>query len=476
MATISCPQCEQLQLRLEELEEIVRQQQLLIDNLKATIDDLKARLNQNATNSSIPPSANPPDAPKPVQKKKSKRKPGGQPGHPPHLKQLLPAGRVIHTEVFVPQHCENCQAQLPQDPQPDDPPPSRFQVIDLPAIIALATEYQGQARTCPCCGEVTQAPIPQAIRNHSVGPALTAILSYLTGCHGLSKRAVEEIAENVFGAPISLGTVANLEREVQTALASSHQEAIEAVRAAEVKNVDETSWKQRGCLRWLWAAATATVVAFMIHRRRSQKALEALLGEPIAGIISSDRFSAYSKVPVARRQVCWSHLKRDFQKLVDRGGVCKPFGREGLRLSKKLFHVWHLFRGSGIKREELQKRMKPIQSRLQRVLIEGSLGEDARLATFCDNLLDLWSALWRFVEVEGVEPTNNHIERLLRRGVLWRKRSFGSWSESGCRFVERMLTVVQTLRLQGRNVLDYLKEAVLAHRKGTSCPELIPSQ
>jgi transposase len=111
---------------------------------------------------------------------------------------------------------------------------------------------------------------------------------------------------------------------------------------------------------------------------------------------------------------------------------------------------------------------------MNRVLIEGCFDDDATVATFCENLLKLEAALWTFVTTEGVEPTNNFMERLLRRAVLWRRRSFGSWSEAGCRFVERILTVVQTRRLQNRSVLDYLHAALLAHRSGQLCPKLLP--
>jgi transposase len=463
-----CPGCRERDALIDALQRRLTQ-------LEAQVRDLQARLGANASNSSTPPSANPPGAPKPVIKKRSGRRPGGQPGHPPHLKQLLPPDRVRQVIPLLPARCQHCQATLPAQAGSADPAPTRFQVIELPPLAATATEYQGHARTCPCCGAVTRAALPAALREHSVGPRLTATLSYFSGCHGLSKRAVEEIAANVFAAPVSLGTVANLEQQVSAALAAPHQEALQAVRAAAVKHADETSWKLKGALRWLWAAATATAVAFVVHARRGAAGLTALLGSELQGLVCSDRWAAYRLLPAGRRQLCWAHLKRDFQKLVDRGGSGVAIGREGLRLTRKLFRLWHLFRGGGCDRAGLQERVRPLRMRLQRVLIGGTLGDDARLRTFCDNVLDLEEALWRFVAVEGVEPTNNHVERILRRAVLWRKRSFGCWSEAGCRFVERILTVVQTRRLQGANVLEFLHDAVLAHRAGQPCPKLLPN-
>jgi transposase len=441
-----------------------------VQEVEAQLHDVLARLKTNATNSSTPPSANPLDADKPVQKKKSTRKRGGQPDHPPHLKQLLPPEQVTRTKHFVPDECAHCHAELPREGGPDDPAPKRFQTAELPKIAAEITEYQGHARTCPCCGEITQATIPAEIRAHSVGPRLTAALSYLSGAQGISKRGVEEIAETIFGVPISLGTVANLEQEVSAALAPAHQEALEAVRKADVKFADETSWKLWGKLCWLWAAATANVAVFVIHGKRSARGLAALLGEEIHGILHSDRWNVYRQIADERRQLCWAHLKRDFQKIVDCGGPSVFVGRRGLRIVRELFAAWHAFQEGKVTRRKLQTRIEPLQRRLSKTLLEGAFGDDARVAKFCGNLLELECALWTFATHEGVEPTNNYMERLLRRAVLWRRRSFGCNSEAGCRFVERILTVVQTCRLHRKNSLEYLGSAVHTHRRGLSCP------
>lgn len=446
-----------------------------IAELEQRIAALEARLGTNSTNSSVPPSANPLGAPRPVRTKQSERKPGAQPGHPPRLKQLAPPDRVNRVVPFVPATCARCDAALPADPAPGAPEPTRFQHAELPPLVAFITEFQGHARTCPRCAHVTHAPIPREHLAQSVGPRLTATLSYFAGCHGVSKRGAEEIAAVVFDAPVALGTVANLEQEMSAALAAPHQEAVAAVRAAAVKYADETSWKLRGKLCWLWAAATTKVVAFLIHAQRGAAGLAALLGAAVHGILHSDRWGVYDQVPAKRRQVCWAHLKRDFQKVIDRGGPSVFVGQAGGRIVKKVFAAWHAFQGGQTTRAQLHSQLEPVMSRLQRVLLEGAiLGEDRAVATFCENLLALEPALWTFTQVEGVEPTNNFMERLLRRAVLWRKRSFGCWSVAGCRFVERILSVVQTLRLQDKNALEYLHEALLAHRSGQPCPKLLP--
>jgi transposase len=469
MSAVTCPGCLERDRRIAELERRVAE-------LEALVRDLTARLGANATNSSTPPSANPPQAPKPVTKKPTGKKPGAQPGHQAQLKRRLPSERLHAVVPFVPTRCQRCHELLPAHAGPDDPEPTWHQVAELPEMAARVTEYQGHYRTCCCCGTLNHAAIPAERKAHSIGPRLAATLAYLAGSHRVSKRGLEEVSEDVFDVPVSLGTIANLERQTSAALAPAHAEALQVVRDADVKHVDETSWKLAGKLCWLWVAATDRVAAFLIHARRGWEALTALLGEQIGGFVSSDRWSAYGRLSPFARQVCWAHLKRDFQKLVDRGGPAQRLGERLQRIAEQAFEQWHLFRGGGFDRAELQRRLDSPARDLERLLKRGRRCADKKAATFCANVLELVPAVWRFVVSEGVEPTNNHAERLLRRGVLWRKSSFGCSSASGCRFVERLLTAVQTCRLQGRSVVRYLYEAVSAHRDGLPAPSLLPTQ
>jgi transposase len=464
MAKPTCPGCRERDHRIARLEQQVAE-------LIAEVRDLKARLGQNASNSSLPPSANPPDAPKPVVKTPTGRKPGGQPGHPPHLRLRLPPERLQQTIHYIPQVCEECQAVLPAKPGAKDPQPIWHQVAELPKMLAEITEHQAHGRTCRNCGHVTWEKIPDAIRAHVTGPRLSAVLSYLSGCPHVSKRGIEEIVETVFAAPIALGTVANLEGEMSAALAAAHAEAHQAVQSARSKHVDETGWKQAGKPCWLWAAATTLVACFVIHPTRSALGLAALLGKKIKGIVCSDRWSVYGQLQLGLRQLCWAHLKRDFQKLVDRGGEAKIIGEMGLGAVEVIFEVWYRFRGGGISRRQMQWEIARIRATLREWLERGCDCADA--AAFCANVLAVEPALWTFVYKAGVEPTNNHIERLLRSGVLWRKRAFGCHSARGCRFVERILTVVQTLRLQKRPVVEFLYQTLLAHRQAQPAPSLL---
>jgi transposase len=385
-----CSECGDLRAALEEAR-------LQIAQLQAELHELRGQLNRNSSNSSAPPSSDPPGAPKPVVKTPTGRKPGGQPGHRGHHRHRLPPERVKVVVPYVPTTCAHCQAPLPADPAPGDPEPSWHQVAELPELAAVITEHQGHARTCPGCGHLNRAEIPPAIRAHVIGPRLAAVMSYFSGRHHLSRRGVEEVVETVFEVPTSLGTVTTLEAQTSAALAGASDEAQGAVRNAPVKNTDETGWSETGQKRWLWAAATATVAVFVIHLRRNFQGLKALLGETITGIVGSDRWSAYSKLPLHQRQICWAHLKRDFPKLVERGGPADAIGRVGLEVVDCLFADWWAFRGGELDRAGLQARLDPIARELQGVLERGCGCADSKAASFCANVLALYSEGEAFV-------------------------------------------------------------------------------
>jgi len=459
-----CQGCRERDVRIAGLEDRVGE-------LEATVRDLVSRLDQNSSNSSVPPSANPPQAPKPVVKTPTGRKPGGQPGHQACVRPRLPRERVQHVIDYIPKTCDHCDAPLPAEAGKNDPEPVWHQVAELPEVLVEVTEHLAHGRTCPGCAKVTWESIPEPIREHAFGARLVALLSYLSGNPHVSKRGIQEIVETVLGVPMALGTVANLEQEMSAALAPAHAEAQAAVQAAPVKNVDETGWKQAGKTCWMWAAATTIVACFVIHSSRGAAGLAALLGR-LKGVVCSDRWAVYGRRAAGLRQLCWAHLKRDFQKLVDRGGDAQETGKAGLAAVAIVFELWHAFRGGGLSRRQLRQEMACWRADLHDQLKQGCACKDSKAATFCENLLAVEPALWTFVDKPNVEPTNNHIERLLRSGVLWRKNAFGCHSVAGCRFVERILTVVQTLRLQKRPVLEFLRTTLTAHRHGEAAPKL----
>jgi transposase len=466
MSEPSCPGCRQRDALIQTL------QQRLAD-LERQVRDLQQRLGTNASNSSLPPSANPPAAPPPVVKRPTGRKTGGQPGHPGHQRLRLPPQRLQHVVPLIPRHCEACRAPLPQQPSAVDPEPAWHQFAELPKISAVVTEFQGHARTCPGCGHVTREAIPATIRAHAFGPRLAAVLSYLSASQYVSQRGLEDICAVVFGVPLSQGSVTALQQQMSAALEPAYQEVAAAVRPAAAKNVDETGWKQAGSKRWLWTAVTATAALFVIHVRRGAVGLKALLGEVVQGLVNSDRWSAYHVIPVERRQVCWAHLRRDFQAMMDRGDTGTAVGKELLFLTDVLFGLWYKVRdGTRSRRWLLGQVEVRLRAEVCGWLERGTGCGSVKTAAVCQEVLKLEPALWTFTRWEGVEPTNNAAERALRPAVLKRKRSFGCHSEEGCRFIERLFSVTQTLRLRQRPILDYLVGALVAHRHGLPASQL----
>jgi transposase len=274
--------------------------------------------------------------------------------------------------------------------------------------------------------------------------------------------------------PVSLGAIANLEQKTSGALAGPHQEILHAVQQAEVKNVDETSWKEAGQRRWLWVAVTTVAIFFAVELRRSAEALRSFLGEEPKGVVGSDRFSAYGFLAEDQRQLCWSHLKRDFQAMAERTGKAKEVGEGLLGVVKEVFRRWRLVRAGKRSRNWFAKQVeKRLHDEAEGLLLRGLSCGCAKTAETCCHVLEVEEALWTFAYTEGVEPTNNAAERALRTAVIWRKKSFGSQSEAGCEFVGRLLSVAQTVRLRGGRVLDYLTEAIRAHRHGLPAPTVL---
>jgi transposase len=449
--------------------------QALILAQRERIRELEARLGQTSANSSRPPSSDPPQAPARPKAPPSGRKRGGQPGHRGTYRALLPVEQVDEIVAVVPEHCRQCQQPFPESASRRPGRVWRHQVVEILPLAVRVTEYQMTVRRCPHCGKRTRAALPAGVSRRPFGLRLTAVIALLSGRYRLSRREVRQLLHDLWAVKLSLGAVVRQEQAQSAALAPVVEEARAAVQQAAAVNLDETGWRQEQQRAWLWTAVTAALTVFRIDRRRGRAVVEALLGADYAGVVGSDRWSAYRRFPAEQRALCWAHLKRDFQALVDRGSEAEPIGRWGLAEIKRLFALWHRFGASEFDRPELRRRLIPLQARLGRLLRRGQENPDRKTAALCRDLTKWWPALWTFARVDGVEPTNNGAERALRPAVLWRKGSFGSDSEAGTRFAERLLTVVASCRQQGRPLVDFLVAAVEAALRGSSPPSLLPA-
>lgn len=442
-----------------------------VETLQQRVAKLEEQLKQDSSNSSKPPSSDPPGRRKPGEHSSSGRKAGGQPGHVGQSRKLKPVEEVKRIVDVRPICCSNCGALL----LGSDPSPERHQVVEIPRIEPEVTEYRRHALRCLCCGKVNEEEWPAEMPVGAFGPRLAGTVGYLTGRMGISQRDVEEMTETLLHTDISLGSVSGLTQQVSEALAEVVAETRAYVQQQPVVNADETSWRQGKERHWLWLAATPLVTVFLLAGSRGSQAAKLLLGEEYAGVVGSDRWSAYNWLVTTLRQLCWAHLKRDFQAFVDRGGASAELGQALLAQEKKLFALWYRIRDGTLSREDFIKETQPIQEAVGQLLRQGAALDQSQTAGTCRDILKREAALWTFIIVPGVEPTNNAAERPLRRAVLWRRRSFGSQSDVGSRFVERILTAVTTLRQQNRDVLDYLTDACAAANRGGIAPSLLPT-
>lgn len=449
--------------------------QALIVALQERIRELEAQLGQNSSNSSRPPSMDPLQAPPRPKAPPTGRKRGGQPGHCGAYRALLPVEQVDEVVLVVSEVCRHCGQSLPEIAGRRRGRVWRHQLVELLPLAVRVTEYQMIGQRCPACGKRTRAALPPGVPRRPFGPRLTAVVALLSGRYRLSRREVRQLLQDLWQVRVSLGAVVRQEQAQSAALAPIIEEAHAAVQQAAVVNMDETGWREAQQRAWLWTAATAELTVFLINGSRGGAVVEALLGSEFAGVVGSDRWAAYNRFRAERRALCHAHLERAFQSLVDRGGEAESIGQWGLMEIERLFALWHRFRAGEFDRQELRRRLVPLQGRMGRLLRRGQKNPDWKAAGLCRELTKWWPALWTFARVEGVEPTNNVAERALRPAVLWRKGSFGSDSETGSRFAERLLTVVATCRQQGRRLLDFLVAAGEAALQGTAAPSLLPA-
>jgi len=455
---------------------VVPELQAAVTRLQQQVKDLTEERNRNSGNSSRPPSSDPPWRQRP-KKPASGKKRGGQQGHAGAYRRLQPESAVDHLVVCTPTDCEHCGARLPER-APRRRKIRRFQVLELPPSRPELTEYQQEARRCPSCGRRTWGPLPPGI-TRCVGPRVQAVAALLAGACRLPRRQTQAVLEDLFGVRLSLGTLCALEADTARALAAPYAELASEVPRAAVLGIDETGWKEAGTLHWIWAAVTQHFAFFHVDRHRSRAVFTTLVPEETAAggkagpVLITDRYSAYDHLPPERRSLCWAHLARDFRAAEERGGIDTVVGRWVLEVFGKVLLPWHQYQKGELEREAFLAEMAARQEELRVPLRWGEEHGAAKTRALCRDLLSRWPSLWTWLEVEGGEPTNNAAERALRPAVLWRKSSFGHQSETGEQFVERMLTAVTTLRLQGRNVWRYLVQTCEAARRGEPAPSLL---
>jgi len=466
----------------QEIEQLRSQ----LTALATELAQLRERIGRSSRNSSKPPSSDGPGFKPPARRKGSGRERGAQPGHPGSGPELLPIERVDAVVDHHPDACRRCGTLLAGE----DPEPLRHQLIEIPPIAPLVIEHRLHRLVCPCCSTSTCATLPADVEASHYGPRLSALVGLLGSAFPLSVSKTQALLDQLLGIEMSRGAIARIRQRLSAALAEPMAQALAAAHQQPVAYVDETGAptgnadgnNPTGKRGWQWVMVTAVVTVFIQGLSRSTAAAIELLGNSFGGIVVSDRFSAYNHLPTQQRQLCWAHLIRDLTAISERPGASAEFGAQLLELQQQLFGHWHRYKDGTIDWPALQQSCRPIrqafEATLQRVVELGyQRGEQtpwAKTVRTAQQILQLADALWTFLEIEGIEPTNNAAERALRQSVIQRKISHGVQSRQGAICRSRLLTVTTTLRQQGRDVWQFLEQAWIAHHRGGLMPSLLP--
>jgi len=453
-----------LEAQVALLLHVVAERDAKIAKLEARVRELEEQLGQNSTNSHKPPSSDPPGT-RPAKETTGRRR-GGQPGHKHHKREMLPATR--RTDVR-PRRCRCCGSRR-LAPVRDEP--RIHQVVDVPEIRPDVHDIAMHGARCDDCGKTTWASLPVGVPSHMFGPRLLGLIGYLVGAR-ISRRQLREILSEVFAIPVSLGALSEAEEHVSDAIAAPVDEAAAHVRGEAIKHVDASTWRMAGAYAALWTIATRFVAVFFIAADGRKDTIAKLLGD-LRGILVTDRGSQFGFWAMERRQICWAHLIRKFVAFSERGDPGAALGDSLLLMAQTMLHEWHRVRDGTRSRASYRNMAVNAQVAFERLLERGVALRLRGLSGACADILEHRAALFTFAHEIGVEPTNNHAERALRPFVLWRKTSYGSQSERGRLFAQRVMTAAHSLRLQKRSVLAFLVGACHASLHNRSTPTLLP--
>jgi transposase len=451
-----------------EAQAVIRLLLAEISALRSEVAELRRQLHaKSSQNSSLPPSTQHPHAKPTPQKPKSKKKRGGQVGHKKHERPLRPTDECDDVEQLKPTECRRCGEKF----RGYDPQPLRHQVWELPEIQPHVTEYQLHRLTCRC-GTTTCAALPPGVPRGQSGPRLIAFTALLMAYYRQSKRRTAEFLTTLLGVPCCAATTVKMQHQATAAVRAAYDELLAQLPLQEHVSADETPSKEGTSKVWLWTFVAKRFTGFALRDSREATAIDDLLTERFRGVVTCDRAKMYWRA--GRLQWCWAHLRRDFQAWIEQNdGVVKRLGYDLARATRQLFKHWGNYRDGTLSRAGLQRRMALVRRDVERYLLRGMSSDKKQLIGTCRELHEHRAWLWEFTRTEDVEPTNNASERALRHAVIWRKLSFGTQSAGGSRFVETMLSVIETCRQQGRRVCDYLTSALQAHFAQQKTPSLL---
>ena len=451
------------QLTLPQCHDVIGRLLGRVDELQTQVALLHERLNLDSKNSSKPPSSDGPGSGNRAKRRASERARGAQKGHKGTSRKMLDEGQVDQVIDCAPPDVCECGAAVVAGGEP-----LRHQVFDVPPVRAVVNEYRLYAGCCTGCGKKHRARLPAGVPNGQIGPRALALIGSLGTRYHLTQLKIRDLLAEVAGVDFSVGAISQAHGKLAQALAEPVREALGSLAAAPIVYMDETRYPREGTTgNWVWGVASPTMAVYSLLPSRARYVIDSLIGEKPQGIVVFDRYAGYAHIPAEQRQVCWSHLIRDFIRISERSGLPGRIGANLLGSAYVLFR----WRTAGKSADQFE----PLQRRLERALIRGrDQTACRRTAATCANLLKSQPSLWTFLREPRVEPTNNDAERALRSIVIKRKISGPTRSRRGDEFIARAFTVHETCRRQGRDLWDFLRQAVTAWIDKTTPPSLLP--
>lgn len=461
-------------LELQAKDELLREQ---LEAVKKENEELRRLLARNSNNSHLPPSSDGPggrsrgaqnDKPKAEHKKR-----GPKHGHKgSHRVALGPEWLTDTIDVF-PDCCSDCGAALAHVAEAK---PAVHQHVDLNDRFGVVVhEYRRHSVRCPACGAKTRLSAQQAgVPRYVYGKQLTSLVTFMTGGLHVPRRGVRTFISEILGLKISLGTISSMEARATAALESTQTELLQHTQEAEIKHTDASTWLTAGQGRSITTIATGSATVFAILPDGGRKAMSHLFGKNLKGVLVTDRAPVYLFWDMSRRQICWEHLRRKFVGFSERDGPARKIGEDLHKVSLLVFEYWDKWRNGSLTDDKFCGLTKKLRKSFGKAIQRGIASGTDDVPGVCRNIQQHEDALWTFADKEGVPPSNNHAERELRSIVTWRKVSFGSQSDRGERFAERVMGVMRTCRKLKINVVAYLRSALTAHIQGMPCPKLLP--
>ena len=451
------------------IEKLIEENKQLREHIKLLQEKI-TRLERNSSNSSKPPSSDIVN-PKPPAKKGRKRKRGGQSGHKKHSRQPFTSEQIDKTIIHELPPDEILRKNL----TPLNETESTLQQVDLPEKLYNVIEHRVRLYQNPN-GEIVKAKLPKEIRQEGLFTSpMTAFVGYLKArCH-MSYSTIAGLFGDVMKLDISQGYLVKCcNKKLSPSLIPAYSEALEYIRNAPIVGTDETGHKDSGQKNWTWCQHANDVVFFRICNSRGSKILFENLGKNFHSILLADFFSAnrmFVRLTRSKVQWCWAHLVRDIKFIAQLGaGNVQQWADRLLGIIKKILKTWR----KGKKTRYFRKKLEDLKKLFLSSVMRPPDHPD------CRKIKKRFAGKGRngyflFLEVDGVEPTNNSTEQKIRFVVLDRRVTQGTNSEAGMRFYERIWTTVASCICQGKNIFKFLTQSLEAHYKNTQPPSILPA-